>query len=104
MKTHASPQAGAATVLSQLLTEHPEVTGLTWTVDLLGVLHGEVHEEAGDGRIVDACAEILGGTAAHTILTRAGDRLGLAQLATTWRDVPVHVWASYPQAPAGGLR
>ncbi|MBT2492319.1 hypothetical protein J7E96_28185 [Streptomyces sp. ISL-96] len=102
MTAHSNPQASAATALSQLLTEHPSVDGLTWTINTLGVLQGELHATEGDGQIVDDCARILGGTAAHTTLTRDGDRLGLAQLTTTWRDVPVLVWSSYPEAPAGG--
>ncbi|THA50829.1 hypothetical protein [Streptomyces sp. A1136] len=102
MTAHSNPQASAATALSQLLTEHPEVVGLTWSINTLGVLEGEQHAETGHGQVVDDCAQVLGGTAAHTVLSRAGDRLGLAQLTTTWRDVPVHVWASYPEAPIGG--
>ncbi|MFJ3100298.1 hypothetical protein [Streptomyces sp. NPDC086835] len=104
MTAHSNPQASAATALSQLLTEHPEIADLTWSITTLGVLEGEQHAETGHGQVVDDCAQILGGTAAHTVLTRAGDRLGLAQLTTTWRDVPVHVWASYPEAPLGGAR
>ncbi|MFC9341405.1 hypothetical protein ACFT0G_25250 [Streptomyces sp. NPDC057020] len=102
MKQHSTPQASAATALSQLLSEHPSVTGLTWSINTLGVLEGVQHGETGQGQVVDDCAQILGGTAARTVLTRAGDRLGLAELVTVWRDVPIKVWASYPESPIGG--
>lgn len=104
MTAHSNSQAHAATALSQLLAEHPDVTGLTWSIDPLGVLRGERHAESGDGQIVDEVAKIIGGTAAHVCFTRDGDRQGLAQLTTVWRGVPVHVWASYPEAPLGGAR
>lgn len=104
MTAHSNLQASAATALSQLLTEHPELDGLTWKVDPIGVLHGELHAQEGDGRIVDDCAAIIGGTAVHSTLTRDGDRLGLAQLVTVWRDVHVEIWASHSEVAAGGAR
>ncbi|MFH8577205.1 hypothetical protein [Streptomyces zaomyceticus] len=102
MTTHSNCQASAATVQSQLLTERPGIAGLTWRIDTLGILHGELHAQDSSGQIVEGCAQILGGTAVHSVLSRDGDRLGLVQLATTWHDVPVHVWASYADSPAGG--
>lgn len=100
MTEHSNPQASAATALSQLLTEHPELTGLTWTIDTVGVLQGEQHGQDGSGEIVDRCAEIIGGTVLRTSIWHHGDGQGLAQLATEWRDVLVKVWASYPKTPA----
>lgn len=91
---HSNPQASAATALSQLITEHPELTGLTWTIDTVGVLQGEQHGQDGHGEIVDRCAEILGGTVLRTSYGDGGQHL--AQLAAEWRDVLVKIWASYP--------
>lgn len=104
MKAHANPQSSAATALSQLLDEHPKIVGLTWSIDTLGTIHGEQHAQDGNGRIVDDCAHILGGTAVHSTLNRDGDCLGLAQLNTVWREVPVEIWGSYPETAAGGAR
>ncbi|MFF0395095.1 hypothetical protein ACFYSJ_04795 [Streptomyces sp. NPDC005248] len=90
--------------LSELLDEHPDIVGLTWSIDTLGTIHGEQYAQDGNGRIVDVCAQILDGTAVHSTLNRDGDRLGLAQLNTVWREVPVEIWGSYPETAAGGVR
>lgn len=101
MNAHASPQSTAATALSQLLQEHPELAGLAWSIDTLGTLRGEQRAQTGTGQVVDDCAQILHGTPVRTTLNRDGDHLVLAQLATVWRDVPVEIWASYPETMTG---
>lgn len=98
MNVHASPQITAALALSDLLFHHPEITGLTWSTDPLGILRGEQTAVEGRGQIVDLCAQILGGTPVH--VTVDGDGSGFAELATVWRGVNVQVWATYCAPPA----
>jgi hypothetical protein len=93
--SHASPQLLAALALSDLLIDHPEITGLTWSIDPLGTLCGERKGMEGRGQIVDDCAQILGGTPVHV----AVDDGGFVELVTVWRGVPVQVWVTY-SAPA----
>ncbi|MFI5629135.1 hypothetical protein ACIA8E_07105 [Streptomyces sp. NPDC051664] len=69
--------------------------GLTWSIDTLGTLCGEQKGMEGRGRIIDDCAQILGGTPVHVRV----DGGGFVELVTVWRGVPVQVWVSY-SAPA----
>ncbi|MFI2434749.1 hypothetical protein [Streptomyces sp. NPDC018693] len=87
-----------AAALAHLLSDHPKLSSMVWPVgDTPGVLTGHQISETGRGEIIDTCAEIMGGTVARTAQIRAGgDGQGLAQLVTTFDDVPVEVWASYP--------
>ncbi|MFF1834142.1 hypothetical protein ACFVXE_08045 [Streptomyces sp. NPDC058231] len=95
MKAHASPQPSATLALNTLLTTHPEIEGLTWSIDTLGTLCGEQKGMEGRGRIIDDCAQILGGTPVHVRV----DGGGVVERVTVWRGVPVQVWVSY-SAPA----
>ncbi|MEU8870515.1 hypothetical protein AB0D24_04980 [Streptomyces javensis] len=99
-----SSQIATASALVTLLTDHPELSALTWTVDTADVLHGQ-QTGAGSGLIVDQAARVLGGTPVHARINRGTDRIGLAQFATVWRGVHVEVWASYatpePRRPLG---
>jgi hypothetical protein len=104
MKRDSSPQLAAATALVELLTARPELDRITWTVgEQPGVLIGHHIGENGTGELVDAVAEITGGTVARSTANRGEDRQGAAHLVTVYRDVPVKVWASYPLPDAHGL-
>ncbi|MGW1352984.1 hypothetical protein ACWCQE_27515 [Streptomyces sp. NPDC002409] len=107
MNAHLSCQLSAALALAALLVDHPEVQGITWSADPLGVLRGEQYALDGDGRVVDTCATILGGRPVRSVLDLDGDRTGLVQLATVWRGVPVEIRATYPMGAGitvGGVR
>ncbi|MFD8509625.1 hypothetical protein ACFV27_00565 [Streptomyces antimycoticus] len=105
MSKHCNPQGSPAQTLAALLVAHPEVVGLTWSIDPSGVIHGVQTAEDGHGRIVDDIAAILGGTPVHTTVNRDDDSVGLASLITVWHGVNFEVWASYaettPRRPLG---
>jgi len=105
LTSNSSPQLATATALVDLLTAHPELSALEWSLDTVGVLHGYLTAEDGRGRIVDEAAAILGGTPVRASIDRDGDRVGLVSLASTWHGVNVEVWASYaetaPRRPLG---
>ncbi|MER6367318.1 hypothetical protein ABT255_02880 [Streptomyces mirabilis] len=104
MSTNVSPEQAAAAALVKLLTARPELRSVVWTVgETPGVLRGHQIAETGSGEIVDACAELMGGTVAHSVLSRDSDRQGVAQLATEYAGVSVDVWASYPLPDSHGL-
>ncbi|MGX1513939.1 hypothetical protein [Streptomyces collinus] len=90
----SSPQKAPAQTLAALLTEHPEIAGVTWNIDPSGVIHGAKPDD--DGRTVTALARILGGTP----LTRStsnslGDRLQLTELVTVWHGTHFDVWTTH---------
>lgn len=96
---------GSALALADLLT-HPELRSLTWRIDPVGALHGELVADTGTGEAVDHCARVMGGTPARCSIGRGADRRGLAQLTTVWRGIPVTVWVTYPETsvrPLGTL-
>ncbi|MFJ3249174.1 hypothetical protein [Streptomyces sp. NPDC086782] len=104
MKPDVSPAQAASAALAQLLAQHPELDRLIWTVgETPGVLKGFQITETGTGEIIDLCAEAMGGTVARSVVGRGVDRLGVAQLVTSYDGVPVEVWASYPLPGADGL-
>lgn len=104
MSTNVSPEQAAAAALVKLLTARPELRSIVWTVgETPGVLRGHQIAETGSGEIVDACAELMGGTVAHSVLSRDSDRQGVAQLVTEYAGVSVDVWASYPLPDSHGL-
>lgn len=92
-----SLQLSAATALVNLLSAHPELSVLTWTVEPLGVLRGQQTDEHERGSVVDVCASILGGTPVHVAVD--GEGSGFAEPATVWRGVNVQVWATYSAPP-----
>lgn len=98
MKTKpSSPEAAAAAALTGLLTTHPELGVIAWTVgQRSGVLHGH-HTGAGEtGGIIDVCARVMGGTVTRSTIARGRDVQCIAQLVTVFGGVPVDVWSSYP--------
>ncbi|MGC4947800.1 hypothetical protein ACLQ2N_16585 [Streptomyces sp. DT224] len=103
MARNCSPQLPAATALVELLDTHPELCALNWTVDTIGVLRGALTGDASRGRIIDTCADILGGTPVRVRADEHGS--GFAELAALWRDVNVQVWVTYsapvPRRPLG---
>lgn len=105
MTQNLSPEAAAAAALSHLLAGHPELGCIAWTVGgREGVLTGHHTATAGSAEIVDRCSEVMGGTVARST-ERFGDRggQGVAQLVTTYRDVPVHVYGTYELPGRHGL-
>jgi hypothetical protein len=90
----SNPQQAPAQTLAALLAEHPEVTGLTWSIDPSGVLHGSNPDD--DGRTVSHLARVIGGTPVHTTTTNPiGDRLTLIALVTVWHGVHFDVWTTH---------
>ncbi|PWI16071.1 hypothetical protein DI272_19270 [Streptomyces sp. Act143] len=97
MDRNLSGEAAAAAALAHLLTDHPELGSLIWTVgETPGVLTGHQITETGHGEIVDTCAEVMGGHVARTSNHRNVGGQGIAQLVAFYDDVPVKVWVSYP--------
>lgn len=91
-------QKAPALTLASLLAEHPEITGLTWSLDPSGVIHGANPED--DGRTVAHLARIIGGTPVTTTTANPiGDRLTLTQLVTVFRGAHFDVWTSH-ETPA----
>lgn len=87
-------QTASAQTLAALLSEHPEIIGLTWSFDPSGVIHGANPDD--DGRTVTRLARIIGGTPITTMTTNAvGDRLALTELVSVWRGVHFVVWTTY---------
>lgn len=96
MNEHLTGDAAVAAALAHLLADHPKLSSITWTVgEKPGVLTGYQIDDTGQGENIDACAEVMGGHVARTSHWRDDDGHGIAQLATTFDGVPVHVWASY---------
>ncbi|MFE6551645.1 hypothetical protein ACFVHS_25040 [Streptomyces sp. NPDC057746] len=104
MAEHASPACAEATALLHLLTARPELKALVWTIgDVPGLLRGQQVTETGEGEIIDACADLMGGTVVRSVLNRDGARDGIAQLVTFYEGVAIDVWASFPLPGADGL-
>ncbi|WP_328434499.1 hypothetical protein [Streptomyces sp. NBC_00425] len=104
MDSNLTPEQAAAAALAHLLAEHPQLGSITWSVgERPGVLTGRLVAETGHGEIIDDCAEVMGGTVARTSHYRDDDGHGVAQLVTSYRDVPVHVWATYLLPDSTGL-
>lgn len=98
MSKHCNPQKASALALAALIAEHPEITGLTWSVDPSGVLHGANADD--DGRTIAKLARIIGGTPLRrTTLNPIGDRLTLTELVTVWHGVNIEVWTTH-ETPA----
>ncbi|QNT94841.1 hypothetical protein HEP81_04568 [Streptomyces griseofuscus] len=90
--------------LAHLLVQHPQLTGLVWTVgETPGVLSARQVAESGQGEIIDVCAAAMGGTVIRSVLNRGDDRQGVAQLVTSFDGVNVEAWASYPLPDDHGL-
>lgn len=99
MAANCSETAPAA-VLTELFATHPdlspEVSGMTWSLPPTGILRAELKGATDNGRAVDRCAEVMGGTPVSACLYRGQDRVVLTELAVVWHGVPVEVWETYP--------
>lgn len=94
MTQHCNPQKTPALALAALLADHPEITGLTWSIDPSGVLHGSNPDD--DGRTIVKLARIIGGTPLRrTTLNAVGDLLTLTELVAVWHGVNFEVWTTY---------
>ncbi|MER6976004.1 hypothetical protein [Streptomyces carpinensis] len=104
MNPNPSPEQAPAVALAQLLGHRTELSALVWVLgETPGVLKGHQIGETGNGDIIDACAELMGGTVVRSECHRGNDRQGVAQLVTCYDGVPVEVWASYPLPDDHGL-
>jgi hypothetical protein len=104
MKRDSSPQLAAAAALVELLTAHPELSAIVWTIGGdAGVLTGDHVGQDGRGELVDAVAAVTGGTVARSTATIGDDRQGASHLVAVYCGVPVQVSASYPLPDARGL-
>ncbi|MFJ4627087.1 hypothetical protein [Streptomyces sp. NPDC088847] len=118
MSKHCSPQKAPARTLAALLAEHPEIAGITWSLDPSGVIHGANPED--DGRTITHLASVIGGTPlTRTTTNPVGDRLTLTELVAVWHGAHFDVWTTHEipapveplplgavavLAPAGGAR
>ena len=83
------PQHGPALALAALLTEHPELPPLHWSITDDGVLRGSGHGPDQRGTI-GAYVTVLGGTPLPPSLFNFQHRQLVSEvLFTTWRDIPV---------------
>ncbi|MCF3960340.1 hypothetical protein [Streptomyces fuscigenes] len=102
--SHLNPPVAPVVALTDLLTSHPELSpetsGLTWSLTTSGVLHAEARDAADAGRAVDQCATVMRATPVRASVLAGTDRVVLAELAATWRGVPVEVWETYPAPEA----
>ncbi|MFF8656759.1 hypothetical protein [Streptomyces huasconensis] len=98
MGTNSSSQLSAATALSELLAEFPDLPVAGWSIgtiipDLQGHLYGDISDLA-------AYADVLGGSvrAAENTYELRGQQVRRHVLTTVWRDVPVEVAVALPVA------
>ncbi|MFI1165562.1 hypothetical protein ACH4UM_18595 [Streptomyces sp. NPDC020801] len=94
-----STQISAATVLVQLLQEHPDLPEAGWSIGtIFPELHGHVH--GGGMAELSAYAEVLGGSVRADEVTYElqGQRVRAHRLNSVWRDVQVQVVVSLPVA------
>ncbi|MEC3993957.1 hypothetical protein VSR01_10550 [Actinacidiphila sp. DG2A-62] len=107
MNTNRSPQTGPATALAQLLSEHPELPPIRWSLCPDGLLMGSAMRLETDARPVMAeFVAVLGGAPVEaTSSSVQGDLIFSSWLHTTWRDVPLSVTlgcaAELASAPVG---
>lgn len=98
MTKHCNPQASPAQTLAALLVAHPEITGLTWSIDPSGVVHGSNPDD--DGRTIAHLAHVIGGTPlTRTTTNPVGDRLTMTELVTVWHGAHFEVWTTH-ETPA----
>ncbi|MEU1373044.1 hypothetical protein ABZ442_05185 [Streptomyces triculaminicus] len=98
MNTQPNPQLAPAMALVQLLTDHPDLTVVRWSVDP-GTLRGYVCGPLdGNWKALHACADLFGATARPRKGTyeALGIRLRTYEITTIWRDVPVEIAVSIP--------
>ncbi|WP_413102280.1 hypothetical protein [Streptomyces sp. Inha503] len=100
MSKKPSPQIAPATALGQLLSEHPELPPVEWTVPRThGVLKGALFADDHPFEVLRAYADVFGGsirpdTSPGAEFESAGLVRRVHRLTTTWRDVPIVVEAT----------
>lgn len=89
MSIHSNPQAGPAIALAWLLTDHPDLLPLRWSVSPDGFLAGSAMDLPCDPRpLMDAFVAVLGGRP-QTVWSADGSCS--SWLPTRWRDVELSV-------------
>ncbi|MEU3282140.1 hypothetical protein [Streptomyces antibioticus] len=101
MKSNPNPQTGPLTALAQLLSEHPELPPLDWSVTASGFLHGAWSGDEDVRPLIDAYAAVLGGEPSDYSYTRSGGRRAGFALKAVWRDISFDVWVSGPARVQG---
>lgn len=93
---HNSTQLSAATVLTQLLMEHPGLPEASWSIgSVMAELHGFVHSDSLAGLV--AYQDVIGGDVhAANCYEHLGRTMRRHVLNTVWRDVPVEVVVALP--------
>lgn len=97
-------QLSPATVLVQLLAEHPELPEVIWHVGLTGVLDGHMHgPSVGDFDGLAAYADLMGGSIRPKHTYTVGETTYRShELRAVWRDVTVLVSVGIAEsAPVG---
>jgi hypothetical protein len=102
LNTKVIPQLGPATALVQLLTEHPELQRLRWSISPDGHLSGSAMTMAEDPRpAMAAYAAALGGKHMEFWPTDASvQQMFSIWLHVAWRDVELSLWMGCPVALA----
>lgn len=102
MSSHPIEQVGPALALAQLLTEHPELHKLRWSLSPDGHLSGSHMTMAEDPRpAMAAYTAALGGTAMEFWPMDASEhQMFSIYLPVTWRDVELSLWMGCPVALA----
>lgn len=104
MASNPTSQLSAATALTQLLAEHPDLPEATWSIGtVIPDLHGHLYGGMPD---LAAYAEVLGGSvrAAENTYELRGQQVRRHVLRTVWRDVPVEVAVALPVSAAAVAR
>lgn len=96
MNPQPSPQIAPATVLAQLLTEHPDLPRLFWTISPDGWLSGSLYRDDVDARAAMArLVAVLGGTPDELRRDAEADETGTERFSTvlgaTWRGVSFYL-------------
>lgn len=84
-------QLTSATALAQLLTDHPELPALDWTINKRGVLTGSQFGVEDLPSLTEEITGVLGGTSHESWFTSGKDGLPhpVVHVDAVWRDVPV---------------
>jgi hypothetical protein len=94
-----NPQAGPALALAQLLTEHPELPRLNWSITKDGHLSGSSFRDDEDVRpVIAAHQHVMGGRVGELryVPKDTGAEAYTSYLMATWRDVRFHLSVGCP--------
>lgn len=86
-------QLTSATALVQLLTDHPDLPLLDWTINKRGVLTGSQFGVEDLSALTTEITDMLGGNSYESLFTSGKDNLPhpVVHIDAVWRDVPVAV-------------